>query len=171
MLKITNNKFGDKEYTPRFNSLNKFYGKALKLQREYKVYEDRLVDSSLMKELVNEMKDGVMNGNIESLLNKVDGNYLQKVSNLTEQKIHCSQWFLTMDLDGNDSVVNAESLCNVMFEDCDINHSIDRNADEYEEYLEFMVSLLNDFFLNFKERMTIKRTPQTGKTATEQVMS
>lgn len=171
MLKITTNKFNGIEYTPRFNSLNKFYGKALKLQREYKVYEDRLVDGSLMKELVNEMKDGVMNGNIESLLSNVDGSYLQKVSDLTEQKIHCSQWFLTMDLDGNNSVVNAESLCEVMFEDCDINHSIDRNADEYEEYLEFMMSLLNDFFLNFKERMTIKKTPQQEKTDTEQEMN
>ncbi len=169
MLKIKNNKFNGVEYKPRFNSLNQFYGRALKLKRKYKEYEDRLVDDSLMKDLVNEMKDGIVNGDMESVLLKADGEYLQKVKELTEQRINCAQWFLTMDLEGNYSVTNAEELCEVMFENCDINHSQDRNADEFAEYMDFVNSLLNDFFLNFKEPMTTRKAPTTENKSTEQV--
>ena len=49
-LTVKNCKLGDKEYTPRVNSLNQFYVKALRLQREYIVYENKFVDRNLVKQ-------------------------------------------------------------------------------------------------------------------------
>lgn len=141
-LKITNPVLAGKTYKPRFNSLNKFYSKALKLQREFIKYEEALTNKKLLEEI--------------SQTGQSDAVYVLKFQEYLKQRFMCYELFLTTDIEGNYSVVNAEALCEVMLEDSDINHSQDRNAEEFAEYLDFLMELLSDFFLNYSQSQNIE---------------
>lgn len=136
-LKISNTKFNGVEYQPRKNSLNKFFALALKMQRAYSDYEDVYVDKELIKEVLRAETE------------KDAETYGIAIEKLLKQRFMCYELFLTCDIHGEYSVVNAENLCKLMFDSCDINHSQDRNDAEFSEYLDFMVGLLRDFFLNY----------------------
>lgn len=133
-LKIANNTFEGKEYTPRTNSLNSFYAKALKLQREYVKYEEIYVDKDNQKALIKLEKD--------------DPDYLFYAEQLIKDKYLCSELFLTTDLNGDTNTANAELLNEIMLVE-QIDHKKERNESEYLDYLTFMVSLLTDFFQKF----------------------
>lgn len=143
-LKISNIKFNGVEYQPRKNSLNKFFALALKIQREYADYEDVYIDKELVKEVLRAENE------------KDAENYGISVERLLKQRFLCYELFLTCDIHGNYSVVNAENLCKLMFENCDIDHSQDRNDEQFAEYLDFMVGLLRDFFLNYNPISSIE---------------
>jgi hypothetical protein len=170
-LKLSKSTFNGKEYKPRQNSLNKFYGKALKLQKLYAEYENKLIDKTLLSRIATAQLKPMGN----------EGEHLITFNQYLKERFACIKWFLTMDIDGNYSVVNAESLCEIMLADSDINHSEDRDIipcetckgtgdnegelckdcngeggrDEFMEYLDFMVSLLDDFFLNYNQSQNI----------------
>lgn len=142
-LKINNVELNGVKFTPRKNSLNKFFSQALKIQRDFANYEEVYVDNDLVKETIRTEAEKDLDG------------YAVAVDKLLKQRFLCYEIFLTCDVSGNYSVVNAESLCNVMFEDCTINHSQNRNDEEFSDYLNFMVDLLRDFFLNFNPMASI----------------
>lgn len=163
-LKISNTKFNGVEYQPRKNSLNKFFALALKIQREYADYEDVYIDKELVKEVLRAENE------------KDAENYGISVERLLRQRFLCYELFLTCDIHGSYSVVNAENLCKLMFENCDINHSQDRNDAEFSEYLDFMVSLLRDFFLNYNpissiENLLVNSVKTTPSETNSQVTS
>lgn len=133
-LKIANNTFEGKEYTPRVNSLNQFYAKALKLQREYAKYADVYSDSDTVKTF--------------SKLKETDDDFYYYAELVLKDKYLCGELFLTTDLNGNPNVNNAELLNEVMLTE-QIDHSKERNEAEYLEYLSFMMGLLTDFFQKF----------------------
>ncbi len=133
-LKISNNKFEGKDYTPRTNSLNQFYAKALKLQREYAKYETVFIDPDLHKTVIG--------------LKSEDPDYMYYAEKLLSEKYLCNELFLTTDLDGNPSTANAELLNEVMLTE-QIEHNKERNSEEYLEYLSFLMGLLTDFFTKF----------------------
>ena len=133
-LKIANNTFEGKEYTPRTNSLNQFYAKALKLQKEYAKYEYINIDEDIRKGIAS--------------LKPEDADYPFYAEQLIKQKYLCSELFLTTDLNGEPNTTNAQLLNEIMLTE-QIDHIKERNEGEYLEYLAFMVGLLIDFFQKF----------------------
>lgn len=133
-LKIANNKFEGKEYTARTNSLNQFYAKALKLQREYAKYAEVYIDRDTVKEF--------------SKLKETDDDYYFYAELVLKDKYACGEYFLTTDLNGNPDVSNAIALNEIMLTE-QIDHTKERPEKEYLEYLSFMMGLLTDFFQKF----------------------
>lgn len=131
-LKISNTELDGVTYTPRTNSLNSFYAKALKLQREYAKYEYVYVEEDIAKRVTDK--------------NTEDYDYF--FEELVKQKYLCRELFLTTDIEGNPSTANAELLNDIMLNE-KIDHAKERNESEYMSYLEFMMGLLTDFFTKF----------------------
>lgn len=134
-LRINNIELEGVKFTPRTNSLNSFYAKALKLQREYAKFESVFIDSDLVKAVIANKDEN-------------DPDYIYNVEELMKQKYLCRELFLTTDLDGNASVKNAELLTDVMLVE-PVEHTKERNEAEFLNYIDFLMQLLTDFFQKF----------------------
>ena len=158
-LSVSNCEFDGVKFTPRQNSLNKFFAGALKLQRSYTEYEATYIDTDTVRAFTRyQGKDD---------LDEWDkSEFALAIDKLARERYLCYQTFLTCDKGGVYNVNNAENLCKIMFEDCNINHSQDRDAEQFQAYLDFMISLLKDFFLNFNPMRSISALLQNLNPAT-----
>lgn len=154
-----------KEYSLRNKSFKPYRIKALKFMNDFNEFESKYT-SELQGEINNFLfNNKKIQGKVISAKNNGDNEklneiiasallenplYAIKVQELTNKKKLATELFLTSNVNGEPSEVNAIELLEIMLENgSEFEHSTE-TEEEFYYYLNFLKELFDDFFLKFR---------------------
>lgn len=144
-----------KTFTPRKKNLMPFYSRALILLNKYTLIEKIFIDNENLSNLIVKQQE------LGTEFKNDDPKVLELAlmsSELINQKNTAVNIFLTTDTKLEPSTENAKEICDIMYEDCDIDFNKELTDEELDEYLTFITGVWDAFFLKYQKLLNIRQT-------------